>query len=143
MFRRSDLGVEADMAGAVELKEVGPGFVEIDAADLFGAVGEDDNILWHCKPDPKRVRQYLCYIIDRIDRNVTWLTPKGRGYLPSTKLTPILSARITRSTYTESTVKRSWEEPPGERSAAATRSPKITIAKARSSWRDTQQSPSA
>src|SRR5437879_2100503 len=59
LFRRFDLGIRSDAAGAAELIDVGSSFVEIDAAGLPSAVGEDDNILRHCTPSPKECANSL------------------------------------------------------------------------------------
>ena len=63
----------SDAAGAVELVNVRPRFVGIDAAGLACAVGKDDNILWHRTPSPK-VRQKPIYITDCVSPTVSWPT---------------------------------------------------------------------
>jgi len=53
LFGWFDLRVRADAAGAVELVNVCPRFVEIDAAGLTCAVGKDHNVLRHSHHPPK------------------------------------------------------------------------------------------
>ena len=64
LIGRFYLRIVANTAGSVELVNIGPRFVEIDAAGLSSAVGKNYNALRHCTPLPESAPNAdLCHIL--------------------------------------------------------------------------------